>query len=138
MLDYKIQAENDWMYNTPPCYGVYMLGLVSQHWNTFGGLNEVANMNEAKAKVIYDAIDGSGGFYTGHAVEANRSLMNIPFTLPSEELTAEFISAATANNMLELKGHRSVGGCRASIYNAFPIEGCQALAEFMGEFAKKG
>lgn len=138
MLDYKIQAENDWMYNTPPCYGVYMLGLVCQHWNTFGGLNEVANMNEAKAKVIYDAIDGSGGFYTGHAVEANRSLMNIPFTLPSEELTAEFISAATANNMLELKGHRSVGGCRASIYNAFPIEGCQALAEFMGEFAKKG
>ena len=137
MLDYKLQAENGWMYNTPPCFGVYMLGLVCEHWIKYGGLNEVAKMNEAKAKVVYDAIDGSNGFYKGHAVEANRSLMNIPFTLPNEELTDAFVAGAKSENMIELKGHRSVGGCRASIYNAFPIEGCRALADFMKRFMEK-
>jgi len=139
MLDYKVQVDNGWMYNTPPCFGVYMLGLVCEHWIKFGGLGMVAKMNEAKAKVVYDAIDGSGGFYKPHAVQANRSLMNIPFTLPSDELTDKFVSEAKAQDMIELKGHRSVGGCRASIYNAFPIEGCRALAEFMkGFMAKNG
>lgn len=137
MLDYKVQADNGWMYNTPPCFGVYMLGLVCQHWIDFGGADAVAKMNQEKAKVVYDAIDNSGGFYKPHAVPQNRSLMNIPFTLPSDELTDKFVSEAKAQDMLELKGHRSVGGCRASIYNAFPIEGCQALAAFMKDFASK-
>lgn len=137
MLDYKVQADNGWMYNTPPCFGVYMLGLVCQHWVDFGGLPAVAKMNEAKAKVLYDAIDNSGGFYKPHAVPQNRSLMNIPFTLPSDELTDKFVAEAKSQDMLELKGHRSVGGCRASVYNAFPIEGCNALAAFMQDFAAK-
>lgn len=134
MLDYKLQAENGWMYNTPPCFGVYMLGLVCEHWIKFGGLSAVEKMNEEKAKVVYDAIDNSGGFYKPHAVAANRSRMNIPFTLPSDELTDKFVAEAKSRDMIELKGHRSVGGCRASIYNAFPIEGCRALADFMKEF----
>ncbi|MCW5936911.1 MAG: 3-phosphoserine/phosphohydroxythreonine transaminase [Fimbriimonadaceae bacterium] len=137
MLDYKVQVENDWMYNTPPCWGAYMIGLVCEHWLEFGGLEAVGKHNEAKAKVIYDAIDGSGGFYKPHAVEKNRSRMNIPFVLPSDELTDKFLKEAQANNMVELKGHRSVGGCRASVYNAFPLEGCRDLASFMGDFAAK-
>lgn len=137
MADYKVQAENDSMYNTPPCWGIYILGLVCRHWLAFGGLAAVEKNNQAKANVIYDAIDGSGGFYKGHAVLANRSLMNIPFTLPSEELTEAFLAETKKMGYLELKGHRSVGGCRASMYNAFPIEGAQALASFMGEFASK-
>ncbi len=137
MLDYRLQVENGWMYNTPPCFGVYMLGLVCEHWILYGGLGAVGKMNEAKAKVVYEAIDRSGGFYKGHAEEGCRSRMNIPFTLPSEELTEKFIAEAKALDMIELKGHRSVGGCRASLYNAFPIEGCQALAHFMREFAAR-
>lgn len=137
MLDYKVQAENEWMYNTPPTGAVYMCGLVFQHWLKFGGLEKVAEMNEAKAKLIYDAIDGSGGFYRGHAVEKNRSRMNIPFVLGSDELTDAFVKEATAHGMIELKGHRSVGGCRASVYNAMPMEGAKALADFMADFARR-
>lgn len=137
MLDYKVQAESEWMYNTPPTGAVYMCGLVFQHWLKFGGLEKVGEMNEAKAKLIYDAIDGSGGFYRGHAVERNRSRMNIPFVLGSEELTDAFGKEATAQGMIELKGHRSVGGCRASVYNAMPMAGAQALADFMADFARR-
>jgi phosphoserine aminotransferase len=137
MLDYKVQADNGWMYNTPPCFSVYIVGLVCQHWTEFGGLEAVARMNEQKAKVVYDAIDSSGGFYRPHAAAANRSRMNIPFTLPSDELTEAFLAGAKAERMHELKGHRSVGGCRASVYNAFPIEGCHALAGYMADFAAK-
>lgn len=137
MLDYKIQAESGWMYNTPPTYGVYICGLVLQHWIKFGGLQAVSKMNEEKAGVIYNAIDSSGGFYKGHAKLDCRSRMNIPFTLPSEELTDKFLAETKAHRFLELKGHRSVGGCRASVYNAFPIEGCHELAKFMAEFAAK-
>jgi phosphoserine aminotransferase len=137
MLDYKVQAENEWMYNTPPTGAVYMCGLVFQHWLKFGGLEKVAEMNEAKAKLIYDAIDGSGGFYRGHAVEKNRSRMNIPFVLGSDDLTDAFVKEATANGMIELKGHRSVGGCRASVYNAMPMEGAKALSDFMADFARR-
>jgi phosphoserine aminotransferase len=135
MLDYKVQVENGWMYNTPPCFSVYMVGLVCRHWIGFGGLEAVAKLNEEKAAIVYGAIDGSGGFYKPHAVQANRSRMNIPFTLPSEELTEKFLNEAKGHGFLELKGHRSVGGCRASVYNAFPIEGCHALAGFMKDFA---
>ncbi len=136
MLDFRVQAENDSMYNTPPCWGIYILGLVCRHWLDFGGLEAVQRHNEKKAKIIYDAVDGSGDFYKGHAVTANRSLMNIPFTLPSEDLTEKFLDETKKLGFLALKGHRSVGGCRASTYNAFPIEGAQALADFMGGFAK--
>ncbi|MCU0316014.1 MAG: 3-phosphoserine/phosphohydroxythreonine transaminase [Fimbriimonadaceae bacterium] len=137
MLDYRVQAENESMYNTPPCWGIYVMGLVFQHWLDFGGLEAVAAHNEKKAKLIYDAIDGSGGFYRGHAQPENRSLMNIPFVLPDESLTEKFLAETKANQMVELKGHRSVGGCRASVYNAFPMEGAKALADFMGHFARQ-
>ncbi|MBS1713679.1 MAG: 3-phosphoserine/phosphohydroxythreonine transaminase [Armatimonadetes bacterium] len=137
MLDYKVQADNDSMYNTPPTWSMYVCGLVFRHWLDFGGLEAVARNNEAKAKVVYDAIDGSGGFYKGHAERHCQSRMNIAFTLADDSLTDSFVAEAKAEGMLELKGHRSVGGCRASTYNAFPIEGCQALASFMAQFAKK-
>lgn len=137
MLDYRVQAENGWMYNTPPCFSVYVVGLVCRHWVEFGGLEAVARMNEEKASVVYGAIEASGGFYKPHAAPHCRSRMNIPFTLPSEELTESFLAGAKAEGMHELKGHRSVGGCRASVYNAFPVEGCHALAGFMAEFARK-
>lgn len=137
MLDYKLQAANGWMYNTPPCWSVYMCGLVFRHWIDFGGLEAVAKSNEAKAKVVYDAIDGSGGFYKGHAQTDCRSRMNIAFTLADDSLTDTFVNEAKAAGMSDLKGHRSVGGCRASVYNAFPIEGCHALSDFMKQFAAK-
>ncbi|MDI9635631.1 3-phosphoserine/phosphohydroxythreonine transaminase [Kamptonema cortianum] len=137
MLDYRVQAENGWMYNTPPCWSVYMCGLVFRHWLSFGGLAEVEKHNQSKAGHIYRAIDQSGGFYKGHAVEKNRSMMNIPFTLPTEELTALFLDECKKHGFLELKGHRSVGGCRASVYNAFPEDGAIALAEFMADFAAR-
>lgn len=137
MLDYKTHVDNGWMYNTPPCWSVYVAGLVFRHWINFGGLAKVEEMNKAKAAHIYGVIDASGGFYKGHAVEANRSLMNIPFTLPTEELTTKFLEETKAEGYLELKGHRSVGGLRASVYNAFPEEGAKALADFMRGFAER-
>jgi len=137
MMDYKVHAENDSMYNTPPCFSIYVCGLVYQHLLANGGLEAMAKTNEKKAGLIYAAVDESGGFYGGHAKPENRSWMNVTFTLPSDELTNQFVKEAAAAGMDGLKGHRSVGGCRASIYNAFPMEGCQALAEFMGEFARK-
>lgn len=138
MLDYKLIAENDSLYNTPPCFAIYIVALVTK-WliNDIGGLDKVDARNREKAKYIYDAIDGSGGFYKGHAQKDCRSLMNVTFRLPSEELETKFVKETKAAGMDGLKGHRSVGGIRASIYNAMPIEGCKALAEFMAEFAKK-
>lgn len=137
MMDYRIHVENDSMYNTPPCFSIYVCGLVYKHLLSLGGLNAVAKLNEAKARLIYDAVDASGGFYKPHAQPANRSWMNVTFTLPSDELTDAFVKEAKAKGLDGLKGHRSVGGCRASIYNAFPEEGCRVLAEFMAEFAKR-
>lgn len=137
MLDYKLQMENDSMYNTPPCWSMYMCGLVFKHWLAQGGVSAVHARNEAKAQTIYEAIDGSGGFYRGHAQATFRSRMNISFTLANDSLTDTFVAEAKANGMVELKGHRSVGGCRASIYNAFPLDGCQALADFMRDFAQR-
>ncbi len=136
MLDYRVQAKNNSLYNTPPCWSIYVMGLVFKRLLATGGLAGSQARNEAKAKLLYDAIDASGGFYTGHAEPASRSLMNVTFTLPDEDLTKRFLEEAEARKLDGLKGHRSVGGCRASIYNAFPIEGCQSLADFMAEFAK--
>jgi len=136
MLDYRTYFENDSMYNTPPCWSIYVAGLVYKWVKKLGGLEAMDKINSEKAKTIYDVIDGSG-FYKGHAQLANRSKMNITFTLPDEDMTAAFLKEAKENRLLELKGHRSVGGCRASIYNAFPLEGCQVLASFMKDFEQR-
>ena len=135
---YKSHMENDSMLNTPPCFSIYMLMLVARWLEKQGGLNAMAEINRAKAQSIYDAID-AGEFYRGTAVPEYRSDMNVTFRLPSEELEAEFVKAATAEGLSGLKGHRSVGGIRASIYNAMPRAGVDALISFMKEFeASKG
>lgn len=138
LLDYRLMAENDSLYNTPPCYTIYMTGLVTE-WlkDDIGGLEKMAVLNRAKAQLIYDAIDQSGGFYKGHARPDSRSLMNVTFTLANADLEARFVAEAKAAGMDGLKGHRSVGGCRASIYNAMPRAGCEALRDFMFEFQRK-
>ena len=137
ILDYKLHAKNSSMYNTPPCWTIYMCGLVCKHLVATGGLEGSNKRNTEKANTIYQAIDSSGGFYNGHAEPSARSIMNVTFTLPSEELTSAFVKESESLNMDGLKGHRSVGGIRASIYNAFPLEGCQVLASFMADFAAK-
>jgi phosphoserine aminotransferase len=136
MLDFKLQAANGSMHNTPPCFSVYMVGLVLKWAKEIGGLSEVARRSQEKAGLIYKTIDDSGGFYRGHA-KSDRSVMNVTFRLPSEELENTFASDAKKQNMIGLKGHRSVGGLRASIYNAMTIEGVQVLVDFMKEFQRK-
>jgi len=137
MLDYRLLAENDSMLNTPNTWGIYIINLVCQHLKGHGGLVAMEKKNEEKAKILYDAIDGSDGFYRGHAEKLARSLMNVTYRLPTEELEKQFTKDATAQNLDGLKGHRSVGGIRASIYNAFPKEGVETLIEFMKNFAHK-
>lgn len=137
MLDYKIMATSGSLHNTPPCWSIYMVGLVLQWAKKMGGLAAIEKTNRTKANLIYSAIDNSGGFYRGHALPEARSIMNIPFRLPSEELEDAFAKEAKKNDLIGLKGHRSVGGMRASIYNAMTVEGAQALANFMAEFQKK-
>lgn len=138
MLDYRNLAEKESMYNTPPCFAIYLSGLVFK-WlqNEIGGLEKIHQMNQEKAKILYDAIDASDGYYRGHSQPECRSLMNVTFRLPSEELEKKFVKEATAVGLDGLKGHRSVGGLRASIYNAFPREGVVRLVEFMKEFAQQ-
>jgi phosphoserine aminotransferase len=136
MLDYKIHADNDSMYNTPPTYAIYMAGLVFQWLKKNGGVAAMEKTNIAKAKLLYDAIDASNGFYKCPVNKADRSRMNVPFTLKDAGLDNDFLKQADARGLLQLKGHRSVGGMRASIYNAMPPEGVQALVNFMNEFAK--
>ena len=136
MLRYSTHAENDSRYNTPPAFGIYLMGRVFKWLLANGGLGAMAEHNEAKAKVIYDVLDSSS-FYTGTAREDSRSLMNVTFRAPSEDLEKAFIAEAGKHGMDGLKGHRSVGGMRASIYNAFPREGCETLAQFMRDFEAK-
>ena len=136
MMNYKVQAENNSLYNTPPTFGIYLLGLTMQWLKSLGGLPGIAAINQRKAAKLYAEIDRSG-FYRGTAQKDSRSLMNVTFRLPTEELEKTFEKEATANGLDGLKGHRSVGGMRASIYNAFPEEGVDALVEFMREFEKK-
>ncbi len=135
MLDYKVQAENKSLYNTPNTFGIYFIGLVCDYLKSQGALAGMRERNEEKAHLLYDAIDNTD-FYTGHAAPDCRSRMNVTFRLPSEDLEKQFIADATAVGMVDLKGHRSVGGLRASIYNAFPREGVVALVEFMKEFER--
>ncbi|MFZ2540594.1 MAG: 3-phosphoserine/phosphohydroxythreonine transaminase [Gallionella sp.] len=137
MLDYKTHADNDSMYNTPPTYGIYIAGLVFQMLKRQGGLAAMEKTNIAKAKLLYNAIDASIGFYHCPVNKADRSRMNVPFTLKDANLDSDFVKQADARGLLQLKGHRSVGGMRASIYNAMSLSGVQALVDFMNEFAQK-
>jgi phosphoserine aminotransferase len=137
MLDYKALAASGSLHNTPPSFSIYIVGLVFKWALKVGGLVSIEKNNRAKASLVYKAIDNSGGFYRGHAVPAARSVMNIPFRLPSEELEEAFAKESTKAGLIGLKGHRSVGGIRASIYNAMPLEGVQALVDFMAEFQRQ-
>ncbi|MGI9108325.1 MAG: 3-phosphoserine/phosphohydroxythreonine transaminase [Pyrinomonadaceae bacterium] len=136
MLDYRTHVENDSLYNTPNTWGIYILNLVCKWLKEKGGIEGMHRENEAKAALLYDAIDATD-FYRGHAARESRSLMNVTFHLPSEDLEKQFVRDATEAKLDGLKGHRSVGGLRASIYNAFPREGVEALVEFMKEFERK-
>jgi len=137
-LNYDIHAENGSMWNTPPTFAVYVLKLITE-WllDEVGGLEAMHARNLDKARLLYDELDRSEGFYAGHAKPADRSLMNVTFRLPSEELTNQFVAEAKKRDLHELKGHRSVGGIRASIYNAMPRAGVEALRDFMQEFRRK-
>ncbi|HKO99763.1 MAG TPA: 3-phosphoserine/phosphohydroxythreonine transaminase [Pyrinomonadaceae bacterium] len=136
MLDYRTHVENKSLYNTPNTWGIYIISLVCKWLLEKGGLDAMHRENQAKADLLYNAIDATE-FYRGHADTDARSIMNVTFRLPSEELEKKFTSEATAQGLDGLKGHRSVGGIRASIYNAFPLEGVQALVSFMKEFEAK-
>jgi phosphoserine aminotransferase len=137
LLDYRLMAEKRSLYNTPPTFTVYVVGRVLKWLRGLGGLAEIGKRNEAKAGLLYDAIDASGGFYRGHAQPGSRSRMNVTFRLPSEDLEKAFVKEAGAADLAGLKGHRSVGGLRASIYNACPVESVRALVEFMADFKKR-
>ena len=136
MLNYRVQAENDSLYNTPNTFGIYILGLTMKWLRSQGGLEAVAKVNQRKAGKLYAEIDRTG-FYRGTARKQDRSLMNVTFRLATEELENMFVKESTAAGFDGLKGHRSVGGMRASIYNAFPEEGVDALVSFMKEFERK-
>lgn len=136
MFDYKTHADNDSMYNTPPTYGLYLAGLVFQWLKQHGGLAAMAETNQRKAQKLYDAIDGSD-FYANPVEPASRSWMNVPFTLANPDLDPVFLKEAAAEGLTTLKGHRSVGGMRASIYNAMPEAGVDALVAFMAGFEKR-
>ncbi len=137
MFNYKTHADNDSMFNTPPCYSIYMVKLVLE-WikNEIGGLEKMKELNEKKAKLLYDFLDNSK-LFKGTVVPEDRSLMNVPFVTGSDELDAKFVKESTEAGFVNLKGHRSVGGMRASIYNAMPYEGVEKLVEFMKKFEEE-
>jgi len=135
VFDYKVQAGADSMHNTPPTYSVYMAGLVFQWMKQQGGVKKMEEINIAKAQLVYDYLDQTE-FYHSPVAKEDRSRMNVPFSLRNDQLDEEFLKQAKARGLSELKGHRSVGGMRASIYNAMPVEGVRALVEFMREFEK--
>ena len=137
MLNYKTYVENDSLYNTPNTFGIYIIMLVTRWLLKLGGLNKMYEINKHKADILYKCIDDSGGFYKGHAEKESRSLMNITFNLSTPEMEKKLIDEATNAGFSGLKGHRSVGGLRASIYNAFPTKGVEDLIIFMKDFQKK-
>ncbi len=136
MFRYKTHADKGSMFNTPPCFAIHVVGLVCKWLKDKGGVEAIAAVNEKKAALLYEAIDASS-FYRGHAQPASRSRMNVTFNLPTPELEAKFVAAAAAEGLDGLKGHRSVGGIRASIYNAFPLEGVEKLVDFMHRFERE-
>lgn len=133
MLNYVTHSENESMFNTPPCYTIYVAGLVLKWIKKLGGLEKMAELNKKKAALLYDFLDNSK-LFKGTVVAEDRSLMNVPFITGNEELDAKFVKESKAAGFINLKGHRSVGGMRASIYNAMPYEGVEALVEFMKKF----
>ncbi|MEM0927281.1 MAG: 3-phosphoserine/phosphohydroxythreonine transaminase, partial [Planctomycetota bacterium] len=137
-LNYQNHASADSEWNTPPTFAIWVLGKVAR-WlkEDIGGLEAMEKLNREKSSLIYESIDGSSGFYRGHAKPDSRSLMNATFTLPSDELQAQFLAEAAEHQLVALKGHRSVGGIRVSVYNAMPMEGVKTLSEFMTTFAEK-
>ena len=136
MLNWKTHADNGSMFNTPPCYTIYIAKLVLEWIKEQGGVKALQEINEKKAKILYDYLDSSKMF-KGTVVPEDRSLMNAPFVTGNEELDAKFVAEAKAAGFVNLKGHRTVGGMRASIYNAMPIEGVKALVEFMKKFEEE-
>lgn len=136
VLNYRLQADADSMLNTPATYAIYMAGLVFKWLKQLGGLAEIERRNIAKAKLLYDLLDSSG-FYLSKIARGDRSRMNIPFTIADDRLVEEFLKGADERGMIQLKGHKLLGGIRASIYNAMPIEGVRALADYMVEFQKQ-
>jgi phosphoserine aminotransferase len=134
MQKWKTHAEKDSMFNTPPVFPIYICKLSLEYLKEIGGVKEMEKRNVEKAKILYDVIDTSDGFYKGHAREDSRSLMNVTFTMSSPELEQKCVEGGTARGLIGLKGHRSVGGMRASIYNAMPIDGVKKLAEYLKEF----
>jgi len=137
LLDYAVHAREHSMYNTPPTFAIYVAGLVFQWLKELGGLAAMESINRAKAELLYGAIDDSGGFYRNAVTPRNRSRMNVPFFLHDDALDAPFLEEAHAAGLLQLKGHRLLGGMRASIYNAMPLEGVEALVAFMRDFAAR-
>jgi phosphoserine aminotransferase len=139
MLRYSTHAEKDSLYNTPPTFGIYILSLILKWIKGKGGIEAMQKLNEEKAAILYDAIDNSNGFYVGHATKDSRSLMNVSFNIKDKDadLEAELVKLATEQGMIGLKGHRSIGGLRASIYNAMSKEGVQALVDLMEKFASE-
>ena len=137
LLNFQVLTESGSMYNTPPTFAIYIVGLVLRWVQSLGGLAAIFRLNQEKANLIYSAIDASGGFYRGHAQPDSRSLMNVTFRLPNEALEKQFAKEAEQQELSGLKGHRSVGGLRASLYNALPLESVEALAAFMAEFQRK-
>lgn len=135
MLRYDVMAKNDSMYNTPPAFAIYMAGLMFRWVENQGGVKAMEQKNIKKSSILYDLLDSSEMFHPV-AAKKDRSLMNVTFTLPNDELTAAFLKMATGRGMINIKGHRSVGGCRASIYNGMPVEGVEALAQCMKDFEK--
>jgi phosphoserine aminotransferase len=136
MLNYKLLAKEGSLYNTPPTHGIYMVGLVLNWLIETGGLEKIGEHNKIKSGLVYEAIDNSGGFYRGYAQPQDRSIMNATFMLDSDALTKEFIAKSEKEGFVGLKGHRSIGGVRASLYNALPVEAVEGLVQFMREFQR--
>ena len=136
-LDYKLYSEHESMPNTPNTWGIFIIGLVCEWLESLGGISEIEKLNLKKSDLIYGVIDSFPDFYIGHAEISSRSRMNVTFNLPDASIEEAFLKDAEANGLFGLKGHRSVGGIRASLYNAFPLEGAERLAEFMKEFRLK-
>ena len=132
MLDYRLLAESGSLHNTPPCFAIYIVGLVMKWIKDLGGLSAMHQINLEKAGLVYNAIDQSGGYYRGHAAKDARSIMNVPFRMPSEELEDQFVKEAKKADLIGLKGHRSVGGLRASLYNALPVDFGQGIGSVHG------
>ncbi len=137
MQKWKTHADKDSLFNTGPCWAIYMCKLSLEHLKSIGGVPAIEKINKEKAKMLYDTFDDSDGFYKGHAKKDSRSLMNITFNLKTPELEEKCIKEASERGLVGLKGHRSVGGMRASIYNAMSVEGVKTLVEFLIEFKEK-